>query len=182
MLKTDAAVFPLSGSQALALLRQAWAFSPFLVVAGLANLALIPLFLIAAWVDPRLITGAPAWHKPLKFALSITIYVATFVWLLTFVQGRQRLVRGIATITGVAMLVEIGQITMQVMRDTTSHFNAGTPFDLVVYNLMGGFFTAVSVCTLLLAIWLPRQRMADVAFAWSLRLGVLIAFVGQETT
>lgn len=39
--------------------------------------------------------------------------------------------------------------------------------------------TAVSLCTLPLAIWLIRQRMADVPFAWSLRLGVLIASVGM---
>jgi hypothetical protein len=176
---TDAAIFPFSSSRALALLRQAWAFSPLLVVAGLVNLALIPLFLIAALMDPRLITGVPAWHKPLKFAISITIYVATFVWLLTFVQGRQRWVRGIAAVTGLALLVEIGLITMQVVRGTSSHFNGSAPFNLVVYNLMGGFITAVSVCTLLLAIWLIRQRMADTAFAWSLRLGALIAFVGM---
>ncbi len=37
--------------------------------------------------DPRAITGAPAWLKPLKFAVSISIYAATFVWLLSFVQG-----------------------------------------------------------------------------------------------
>jgi uncharacterized membrane protein len=180
---TNAAVFPFSSSRARALLHQAWAFSPLLVVAGLVNLTLIPLFLVAVLVDPRLITGAPAWHKPLKFAISITIYVATFVWLLTFVQGRQRWVRRIAAITGLALLVEIGLITMQVLRGTSSHFNATSPFNLIVYSLMGGFITAVSLCTLLLAIWLIRQRMADAAadaaFAWSLRLGVLIAFVGM---
>ncbi len=175
----DTVVFPFSGSRMISLLRQGWAFSPLLVVAGLANLTLIPLFLIAALVDPRLIAGVPAWHKPLKFAISITIYVATFVWLLTFVEGRRRWMRGIAAVTGVAMLVEIGLIAMQVVRGTTSHFNGSTPFNLVVYNLMGVFITAVSVCTLLLAIWLIRQRIADAAFAWSLRLGVLIAFVGM---
>jgi hypothetical protein len=73
------------------LLRRAWAFSPLLTLAGLANLALIPLFMLAALVDPRTITGAPAWIKPLKFATSVTIFSATFVWLLTFLQGRQRL-------------------------------------------------------------------------------------------
>jgi hypothetical protein len=158
---------------------RAWSYSPLLVLVGLANLALIPLFLVAALVDPRIITGAPAWHKPLKFAMSITIYVATFLWLLTFVQGRQRWVRLIAHVTGLAFLVEIVLITMQVLRGTSSHFNSSTPFDQAVYDLMGGFITAVAVCSLILAIWLIRQRMNDTAFAWSLRLGVLIAFLGM---
>jgi hypothetical protein len=176
-------------------LRRAWTFSPLLTLAGLASLALIPLFILAALVDPRTITGAPAWHKPLKFALSIVIFGATFIWLLTFVdrpdrtdgpaEGRQpwtrpsRRVRWIAGITGFALLVEIGLITLQVLRNTTSHFNMATPFDAAVFSTMGGMITAVSVCTLLLAIWLIRQRLPDRVFAWSLRLGVLLSFVGM---
>ena len=160
-------------------LRRAWAFSPLLTLAGLANLALIPLFLVAALVDPRLITGAPAWIKPLKFAISIVIYSATFLWLLTFVQGRPRRVKLAAGIAGLGLLVETALITMQVIRGTTSHFNVATPFDAAVFSLMGGFITLVSLCTLLVAILLIRQQMPDPAFAWSLRLGVLISFVGM---
>ena len=168
-----------NAGSARSLLRRAWAFSPLLTLAGLANLALIPLFLFAALVDPRVITGAPAWIKPLKFALSIALFCATFLWLLSFVQGRPRWVRLIAAVTGAGLLVETGLIAMQVVRGTTSHFNVSTPFDATVFSLMGGFITAVSICTLLLAIWLIRQHMPDPVFAWSLRLGVLISFVGM---
>jgi hypothetical protein len=66
-----------------------------------------------------------------------------------------------------------------VLRGTSSHFNVSTPFDAAVFSLMGGFITAVSVCTLLLAIWLIRQRLPDRVFAWSLRLGVLLSFAGM---
>ncbi len=173
------------------LLRLAWRFSPLLTLAGLASLALIPLFILATLVDPRPITGAPAWIKPLKFALSIVIFSATFIWLLTFVdrtdglqKDRQsfrpsRRVRWIANLTGLALLVEIGLITMQVVRGASSHFNVNTPFDAAVFSIMGAMITAVSVCTLLLAIWLIRQRLPDRVFAWSLRLGVLLSFVGM---
>ena len=161
------------------LVLRAWAANPLLTLAGLANLALIPLFLLAALVDPRTITGAPAWIKPLKFAISIVLFSATFLWLLTFVQGRPRLVKWAAAITGLGLLVETALIAMQVVRGTTSHFNVSTPFDAAVFSLMGGFITAVSVCTLLLAILLIRQHLPDPAFAWSLRLGVLVTFVGM---
>jgi hypothetical protein len=176
---TTASSFLPAPRSADGLLLRAWAFSPLLTLAGLASLALIPLFILAALVDPRAITGAPAWIKPLKFAISVAIFSATFVWLLTFLQGRQRLVRWIAAITGLALLVEIGLITMQVIRGTTSHFNVNTPFDAAVFSIMGGMITAVSVCTLLLAVWLIRQRLPDQVFAWSLRLGVLLSFVGM---
>ena len=161
------------------LLRRAWAFSPLLALAGLANLLLIPVFIMALVADPRAITGVPAWIKPLKFAISIVIYSATFVWLLTFIQGRPRLVKLAASITGLGLLVETALITMQVIRGATSHFNVSTPFDATVFSLMGGFIAAVSVCTLLVAILLIRQRLPDPVFAWSLRLGVLISFVGM---
>jgi hypothetical protein len=161
------------------LLRRAWAFSPLLTLAGLANLLLIPAFFVALLADPRIITGVPAWIKPLKFAISIAIFSATFLWLLTFVEGHARLVKLAATITGLGLLVETALIVMQVLRGTTSHFNVSTPFDAVVFSLMGGFISAVSVCTLLLAILLIRQRLPDPVFAWSLRLGVLISFVGM---
>ena len=40
--------------------------------------------------DARVITGAPAWMKPAKFAISIVFYSLTFVWLLGFVHGHPR--------------------------------------------------------------------------------------------
>lgn len=190
------AVTSLSTTQpANGLLRRAWRFSPLLTLAGLVSLTLIPLFIGAALVDPRTITGAPAWIKPLKFALSVAIFSATFIWLLTFVdrtprtdgpsEDRQswgrptRRVRWVAGFTGLALLVEIGLIAMQVVRGTTSHFNVSTPFDAAVFSLMGGLITGLSVATLLLAIWLIRRRLPDRPFAWSLRLGVLLAFAGM---
>jgi hypothetical protein len=169
----------ISTAAARNLLQRAWSFSPLLALAVLANLALIPLFIIAALIDPRLITGMPAWIKPLKFAISITIYCATFIWLLTFVEGRLRLVRLAAALTGLGLLVETVLISMQVLRGATSHFNVSTPFDGMVFSLMGGFITVVSLCTLLLAILLIRQRMPDRVFAWGLRLGLLVSFVGM---
>lgn len=168
-----------SRRSATGFVQRMWASHPLLTVAGLVNLALIPLFLVAAAVDPHLITGAPAWIKPLKFAISIAIFCATFVWLLTFVQGRQRWVKLVANVTGVGLLVEIALISLQVVRGVSSHFNVSTPFDATVFSLMGGFISAVSLCTLLLAIWLIRQRLPDPVFAWSLRLGVLITFIGM---
>jgi hypothetical protein len=32
-------------------------------------------------VDPRVITGAPAWLKPFKFAISTAVYSLTLAWI-----------------------------------------------------------------------------------------------------
>jgi len=88
--------------------------------------------LVGLVVDPRVITGAPAWLKPLKFAVSISIYATTFIWLLSFIQGHRRVVRLIAWVSATGVLIEIVLIAEQVVRGTTSHFNVGTRFDAAV--------------------------------------------------
>jgi hypothetical protein len=161
------------------LTRQAWSANWLLTLAGLAHLALIPLFLVAWAVDPSTILGQPAWVKPLKFAISGGIYAFTFIWLLSHVRGWPRFKRFAAGATGVALLVETSLIAIQVVRGSPSHFNAATAFDATIFSIMGGFITLIAVLNLGLAILLLGQRLPDPVFAWGLRLGVLISFAGM---
>ena len=142
-------------------------------------LATLGATLVGLIVDPRVITGAPAWLKPTKFAISISIYTATFLWLLTFISGHTRIVRLIAWLTAGGLVIEMALIAMQVVRGTTSHFNVSTPFDTAVWSIMGGTIVCVWTANLILGIVLMRQRFADAAFAWALRLGVLISLMGM---
>jgi hypothetical protein len=36
---------------------------------------------VAMFVDPRIITGAPAWLRPFKLAVSIAVYSLTLAWM-----------------------------------------------------------------------------------------------------
>jgi len=108
----------------------------------------------------------------------VSIYCFTLVWLLSFIHNRPRLVRIIANVTTASLIVEMIAIITQAARGTTSHFNMSTPFNAVVWSAMGTFVTLVWIMGFLAAIALLRQRMADAAFAWSLRLGVIISLVG----
>jgi len=162
----------------ISLLRRAWVFNGPLTATILFNLALATLLLAAMLLDPKAITGVNGWIKPLKFALSIAIYAATFLWLLTLVQGRRRWVQLAANVVAVGLIVEIVLITLQVLRGTTSHFNVSSPLDAAIFAVMGVFISAVAVMNLLLAIWLLLQRMPDPVIAWGLRLGVLLSLVG----
>jgi hypothetical protein len=179
-LMTTAALSPAPVAvQARSLLRRAWCFNWPLTLTVLINLALIPLLLAAMLLDPKIISGVNGWIKPLKFALSIAIYGATFLWLLTLVQGRRRPVQIAANVTAFGLLMEIVLIVMQVVRGTTSHFNMASPLDAAIFSTMGALITLVAVFNLLLGIWLVFQRMPDPVLAWSVRLGVLISFVGM---
>jgi hypothetical protein len=135
--------------------------------------------LVGIFVDHRVITGAPAWLKPAKFAISVSVYCFTFVWLLGFVENRSRLVRLVANVTVASFIAEMIVIITQAARGTTSHFNLTTPFNSFLWFTMGAFILLVWTMNLLLAIMLLRQRMPDQAFAWSLRLGVLISAIGM---
>jgi hypothetical protein len=151
---------------------------PLTVLGGTMLITLLAT-LVGVFVDHRVIAGTPAWLKPAKFAVSVSIYCFTFVWLLEFVQNRPRLVRLIANVTVVSFIVEMIVIITQAARGTTSHFNQTTPLNSFLWFTMGGFIVLVWMMNLLLAIMLLRQRLPDQAVAWSLRLGVLISSVGM---
>lgn len=163
----------------LTLLRRSWAQSWPLTLVGLLMVPTLLAALVGLLIDPRVITGAPAWLKPAKFAVSIAIYAFTFTWMLGYVQGRlRRWARAAAAVTALAFAVEMVIIGGQVLRGTTSHFNIATPLDAALFSMMGGFIVVLWVMGLLLAALLLIQRLPEPAFAWGLRLGLLITLVG----
>lgn len=161
------------------LLRRAWAFSRPLTLVGLAMLLTLLAAVAGILVDPRVVTGAPAWLKPAKFAISISIYCFTLLWLLTFVRGRLRLVGLIAWVTAVALLIEMVLIAYAAALGTTSHFNVSTPVSIAVWTTMGLSVVLVWVANLLTIVLLLIQRLPYPAFAWALRLGLIVSFVGM---
>jgi hypothetical protein len=161
------------------LLHRAGAVSRPLTLMGGAMLLLFLASLAGIVLDQRVITGAPAWLKPAKFAISVSVYCFTFVWLLGFVENRPRLVRLVANFTVVSFIVEMIAIVTQAARGTTSHFNMTTPFNSFLWGAMGPFILLVWTMNLVLAVALILQDIPDRAFAWSLRLGVLISAVGM---
>lgn len=158
---------------------QLWSFNKLLTLSVMLYIVLVPIYIVAAILDPRLITNAPAFIKPLKFIISSAIYVTTFLWLLTLVEGHKRWVQIVANVTALGLLLENILITAQAIRGVASHFNATTPFDIAVFSTMGIVITIVAVMNLLLGIWLIFQRLPDPVIAWGVRLGVLISFAGM---
>jgi hypothetical protein len=164
-----------------AMLRRAWAADRSLTFLGLAMLLTLMVSLVGVALDPRVITGAPAWLKPTKFASSIALYSFTLLWLLTFVQGHPRLVRLVSVATTLSFMVEMIVVITQVVRGTTSHFNAATPLDSALFSIMGMFVVVIWLMNLLAAVLLLVQRLPDPAFAWALRLGLLLTLVGAAS-
>jgi len=161
-----------------ALRSPALASRALLVVAGLCVLALAGAA-AGLLLDDRTITGAPAWLKPAKFAVSIAVYCATLAWVLRRVSGLPRAVAVIAGTTAAALVGELVLIALQVARGTTSHFNDATPFDAAVFSAMGGLVALVFLAAAGAALLLLRQRGLPRVLAAGLRGGLLVSLLGM---
>jgi hypothetical protein len=85
----------------------------------------------------------------------------------------------IGTVTAIGFVIELVLIVMQVVRGVRSHFNFTTPFDSAVFLAMGLTITIVWFMSLAAAVLLVRQKISNAAFAWSLRLGLIISSFGM---
>jgi hypothetical protein len=179
MLIANASTIPWPRPAPLAALRRAWRTNRPLALVGVMMLLTLAATLVGLVVDDRVITGAPAWMKPAKFAISLAIYSFTLLWLLTFVEGHRRWVALVSWGTAIAFVVEMIAIVGQVVRGTSSHFNMATPFDAAVWGTMGTAIMVFWLLSLVTAVLLLRQRLPEPAFAWGLRLGILVTAVGM---
>ncbi|WP_369134667.1 hypothetical protein [Modestobacter sp. I12A-02662] len=133
-----------------------------------------------ALVDPVQITGRNGWFKPLKFAISISVYAVTLAWLLDRLPARrQRLGRIAAWVVTVALLIEIVIIVGAVAAGTTSHFNVSSPLATTLWSVMGTSIAVVWVVTLALAALLWRAADADAARRLAIRAGLVIGLAGM---
>jgi len=158
-----------------------WKGSAPLTVTGLAMIVVLVAAAVGLAVDPRIITGAPAWLKPSKFAISIAIYSFTLAWIFTLLPEWPRVRRVVGWTTAVALVLEIALISLQAFRGTASHFNVGTVFDGVVFAVMGIAIVIQTLATIAVAVALWRHRFTDRALGWALRLGMTLTIVGAMT-
>jgi hypothetical protein len=169
------------GARLAAALRRLHTFSPALSRAGWLHLALAGLALGLLPLDHRLVTGAPVWLKPLKFALSGLAYTWTLAWLLASLPAAaqwsgRRLGWGVA----LSMVVEIAVIFTQAGRGVASHYNVGSPLNGLLFMTMGIFIMLNTVLTVWAVYLAWRHRPAGSAgYAWGVRLGLLVFLVGS---
>ena len=159
-------------------LRRVWRSDRTLTASALLMLGAVAAFLIGLALDPRVITGAPAWLKPAKFAISTAIYMFTLAWVFTYLGHWQRLRRRVGRATAAIFIAEVAIIALQAWRGTTSHFNVSTPLDATLFGIMGSAILVQTLLSVLVAVALWRQPFQDRALGWALRLGMAITIAG----
>jgi hypothetical protein len=158
-----------------------WTAEPLLTATGLFLLALLIPAAIGLWFDPRVISGAPAWLKPAKFAISTAIYVLTLAWVFTYLTAWPRTRRVVGRTTALVLLGELAIINLQAWRGSASHFNVSTPFDAILFAVMGVGIFVQTAASIAVAVALWRQRFTDRALGWALRLGMTLTIIGAAT-
>jgi hypothetical protein len=154
------------------------AAAPALTVLGFVMAADLVFTCFGLVLDHHVITGAPAWLKPMKFAFSTVIAGWSFAFCIASLRAWPRLARVLDWVLAIALAIEIALIDMQAARGTTSHFNVATSFDGAVFAVMGVSIACIWLAMLALTVLLFRQSFAGSAWGWSLRLGMVLAVIG----
>ena len=160
------------------MLQTLWRGSAPLTAAGLLMVAALAAAVIGLAIDPRIVTGAPVWLKPAKFAVSNAVYMFTLAWIFTVIPEWTRTRRLVGWITAVILVLETAIIGLQAYRGTTSHFNVATLFDGLLFGVMGVGILVWTLSTIVVAVALWRHQLQDRALGWALRLGMTITIVG----
>jgi hypothetical protein len=164
----------------MALLKQLWRQSPSLTTTALLMLGALVFSVAGLMLDPRTITGVPAWLKPAKFAISTAIFAGTAAWIYGYLDVHKALKRVGDLLAGV-LILEVAIIDIQAARGTTSHFNNATPLDTHLFEVMGTAIGILWLAMIFLCVALFRQRFRNPSFGWALRLGMLITVIGAGT-
>jgi hypothetical protein len=122
------------------------------------ELMLMAVLLIFLPFDTVQVGGRLRLIKPLNFAMSMALYLATVVVLLDYLRGSMWWKNVISWGVAICILTAITCITMQAVRGTTSHFNNSTPFDSTVSLLMDIADPLNSVFVLILLIFALQSK------------------------
>ena len=159
--------------------------SQWLTVTGILMLADIVLSVTGLIVDPSTVSGAPTWMKPLKFAISTSLFSFTLAFMIGQLSRMRRLAAIVGRFMAVALTLEIVLIDLQAARHTVSHFNNTTLFDRSVYGVMGMGISVVLLSTVLILVAASLERFPNrysaPGLGWAIRLGLALSLAGMGT-
>lgn len=150
-----------------------------LTITGIIHLVLFILFFSFMLMDSRTLLGLNVWIKPMKFAISISIYTLSLAFIMKYARN-MRVQRFVSYGTSVALIIEILIISLQAGRGTKSHFNNETLLEVSLFTIMGIMIIFTTVCAIALLIHLIRTKInLPPHLAFSLRLGLSISLLGS---
>lgn len=147
---------------------------PLLFRTAVAHVAVFLLCLMLILLDDTPVMGVNRWIKPMKFAISIAIYLASMAWYWPVAIAPLAAKNRAVVILVATLLLEIVIIFGQAARGVRSHFNVDTPFDRTLFLVMGTAIVVNVITAAVVCRW--TYRAAPSAYVWGIRLG-LMSFV-----
>lgn len=154
-------------------------FEPRLTAAAFAMLALTVPTILALLIDDRLFQGVNVWIKPLKFEISVALYLLTLALFLPLASDRFR-----ASLAGryviwpviVPIILEVLYIAWRASRAEASHYNGNSWIGAALYSAMGVGAVMFTLAPGALAYGLARRDAAQIApvLRWSLVAGLAL--------
>lgn len=145
------------------------------MTAGAISFLCFVILAIVSLFDSTEILGINRWIKPMKFFVSIAIFLWTTAIYLYYLKGFAKSKRFISWGMIFVFFVEMFIIVMQAWRGTTSHFNGKTFFDAMLFMTMG---ISIALNTLLAFYLLFLYFRAEIdlpqAIVWGMRLGLIL--------
>ncbi|MGH8193397.1 MAG: hypothetical protein ACREQ8_03210 [Woeseiaceae bacterium] len=147
--------------------------NPLLTFVGWLHVVLLLATLVGLASDDRLVMGINTWLKPMKFMVSIALYLWTIAWFSRYFRRPRWLFRTVSIVISVTILIESACLLLQAARGTTSHYNVATDFDGAIFQTMGAMIgiNMLMAVVILFMLGKPSMRLQPV-YLWSVRLGI----------
>ncbi len=146
-----------------------------LMIAGAVSLLCLVILAIVSLFDSTEISGINRWIKPMKFFVSIAIFLWTTAVYLPYLKGFEKSAQFISWAMIFIFTLENLLVVMQTVRGTTSHFNLKTPFDGAVYAAMGISIALNTFLALyLLYLYFRAEIELPKSIVWGMRLGLIL--------
>lgn len=155
--------------------------APLFTKAGLLLALLLIPTLAAHQIDPRLFQGEGIWIKPIKFQISLSLYLLTLAffaqWLPTAARHSRRM-RAYQIVVLLCIAAEMVWIVAAAALGTASHFNT-TPVGQIIYPFMGVLAVTLTSASLIWGILIARNPSPAVspALRRGLSSGLILTFV-----
>ena len=146
-----------------------------LMIAGAVSFICFVVLAVVSPFDSTEILGINRWIKPMKFFISIAIFVWTTAVYMYFLKGHEKAVRRISWGMIAIFTVEMIIIVTQAARGTTSHFNNSTPLDGMLFSIMGlSIVLNTALAAYLLYLYFKAEIDLPKSIVWGMRLGLIL--------
>ena len=142
---------------------------------GLFFFILFVLLFIPLSIDNRLVQGINPWIKPMKFCLSLGIYLWTIAWLLDYLKAYKRWKVSLSAVIGISLAIEMFIILFQGGRGLQSHFNVSTSLNAMLFQTMGIMIALSTISTfIMLILFFIKKINLDKVYLNSIRIGIAV--------